>query len=109
MLDPCSISWSLFEESEDEAISDNEAESSENDESELSAETDNEEDFDEDEINEHSTPLQSKAKNKDVYLKYLSSIYSTPIENMDPQLEKGWEFEQKVTGPLKCKYLSHFQ
>lgn len=110
MLDSSSISWSLFEDSEDEAISENEAQSSENDESELSSETENEEDFDEDEINENSTPLQSKVKNKDVYLKYLSSIYSTPIENMDPQLEKGWEFDQKAPDPLKCKYLfSHFQ
>lgn len=82
LLDPSSISWSLFDDSEDEEFSDNEAESSENDVSDHSLDSENEEDFDENEISEQAHPSQSKTKNKDVYLTYLNSISSTPLNKV---------------------------
>lgn len=96
LLDPSSISWSLFDEVEEETFSENEAESSENGESELSSEVDNEEDFDEQEISELEEPKQSGVKNKDAYLKYLSSMNSTPLEFSDTLQEEAVRVSEKA-------------
>jgi hypothetical protein len=101
VLDPSSISCSLFDDSENESYSENEEDNSENDDSPCSSEFSNEEDFDENEMNEYEPPNQSKVKNKNEYLKYLSSINSTPIDMGDMQKET--EYSYNLTQEVESK------
>ena len=81
LLNPNSISWSLFDDSDNEdKLSENDEESSENEDSVYSSEIENEEDVDENEINKIEDQKISKFNNKDAYLKYLSSINSQTFE-----------------------------
>lgn len=81
LLNPNSISCSLFNDSDKEdKLSECDDASSENEDSVYSSGLENEEDFDENEISELEEQKPSKFNNKDAYLKYLSSINSQTFE-----------------------------
>jgi hypothetical protein len=104
ILDPTSISCSLFDESDEAFTSENAENSSESCEEESDLE--HEEDFDEGEISEMIAPKQDKTKNKEEYLKYLSSVNSTLFGNFEIHEEREVRVDSKdSTNETKSKIL----
>lgn len=102
ILDPTSISCSLFDESDESFTSENPDNSSESCEEESDLE--HEEDFDEGDISEMTTPKQDKTKNKEEYLKYLNSVNSTLFGNFEIHEEREVRVDSKdSTNEIKSK------
>ena len=103
LLDPTSISCSLFDDSQSDSwFSENAEGSSENYESELSSDLVNEEDFDEQEISEQCSK-QSKVQNKQEYIKYLNSVQTPLFGNIEICEEQEVPIESMQSDGKTCK------
>lgn len=92
LLEPSSISWSLYDGSEDRNSTENEDNSSEGDYSDLSSELEHEEDFNELDISErnHGKEAKDMPNPKFEYIKYLNSINSGPL-NLEDHEGSGYD------------------